>query len=196
MVSANGARRTGRRGGVVRDPVITEAALVDGAAPGAGDARTVAVVVEAGSVDTSPPALSLRGLSKTFGAQHAPARHALERLVYDISPTALVASLVESERAAVALARALADVADVPLLVLGEPTASLPRPEAERLFAAIRRVAAAGTAVLFISHHLDEVLRLANHVTVLRDGFRVATTHVGDLSQDLLIEMMLGRQLL
>src|SRR5436190_2203682 len=297
MVSANGARRASRRGGVVRDPVITESAFVEGAAPGAGTARTVGPVVDAGSLDTSPPALSLLGLSKTFGAQralenvdltirrggihalvgqngsgkstlvkilagyhdpdagaqaevagrtlalgsaaaakaaglrfvhqdlglvepmtvadnfrmdrggvalapvhrrseHAQARHALEKLGYDISPTTVVASLVESERTAVALARALADVADVPLLVLDEPTASLPRPEAERLFAAIRRVAAAGTAVLFISHHLDEVLRLADHVTVLRDGFRVATTHVGDLSQHLLIEMMLGRQLL
>src|SRR5438105_9200176 len=71
MVSANGARRTGRRGGVVRDPVITEAALVDGAAPGAGDVRMVAAVIDASSVDTLPPALSLRGLSKTFGAQRA-----------------------------------------------------------------------------------------------------------------------------
>jgi ribose transport system ATP-binding protein len=128
-------------------------------------------------------------------AERADANRALRALGYEISPTALVGTLAESERTAIAVARALDHFESVPLLVLDEPTASLPGPEVERLFAALRRIAAEGTAILFISHHLDEVLGLADRVTVLRDGRRVATTHVGELSHDALVELMLGRRL-
>jgi ribose transport system ATP-binding protein len=129
-------------------------------------------------------------------AERADARRAFATLGYDISPRAMVSSLAESERTAVAVARALDHFESVPLLVLDEPTASLPGPEVERLFAALRRIAASGTAILFISHHLDEVLGLADQVTVLRDGRRVGTVHVGELSHDSLVELMLGRQLM
>lgn len=124
------------------------------------------------------------------------ARHALAVLGYDIAPTEPIGALAESERTAVAIARALDHFENGPVLVLDEPTASLPGPEVARLFAALRRIAAGGTAILFISHHLDEVLGLADYVTVLRDGRRVATSHVGELSHDSLVELMLGRQLL
>jgi ribose transport system ATP-binding protein len=128
-------------------------------------------------------------------AEQADAQAALAALGYDLAPTALVASLAESERTAVAIARALDQFDKGSLLVLDEPTATLPGPEAARLFTALRRVAAGGTAILFISHHLDEVLGLADYVTVLRDGRRVATTHVGELSHDSLVELLLGREL-
>jgi ribose transport system ATP-binding protein len=124
------------------------------------------------------------------------ARQALAALGYDVAPTASISALAESERTAVAIARALDGFENGPLLVLDEPTASLPGPEVARLFTALRRIAAGGTAILFISHHLDEVLGLADYVTVLRDGRRVATSHVGELSHDSLVELMLGRQLL
>ena len=103
---------------------------------------------------------------------------ALAALGYDIDPTRTIAELAESERTAVGVARALDGAGEdgrFPLLVLDEATAALPGPEVERLFGALRRVAAAGTAVLFISHYLDEVLAIADRVTVLRDGRRVAT---------------------
>jgi ribose transport system ATP-binding protein len=83
----------------------------------------------------------------------------------------------------------------VKLLILDEPTASLPGPEVDRLFASLRRVAKAGTAILFISHHLDEVLGLADRVTVLRDGTRVASENVKALSQANLVGLILGREL-
>ena len=104
-------------------------------------------------------------------AERRRARAAIERLGFDIDPAAMVSTLAASERTAIAVARALADTGTgVPLLVLDEPTASLPGPEVDRLFAALRLVAASGTSILFISHHLDEVLGLCDTVTVLRDG--------------------------
>ena len=132
------------------------------------------------------------------GDDRADARRALEALGYAIDPTAPIAALAESERTAVGVARALDGAGEdgrFPLLVLDEATAALPGPEVSRLFGALRRVAAAGTAVLFISHYLDEVLSIADRVTVLRDGKRVATTPVSELTHEGLANLMLGRQL-
>ena len=106
-----------------------------------------------------------------------------------------IAELAESERTAVGVARALDGAGEdgrFPLLVLDEATAALPGPEVERLFGALRRVAAAGTAVLFISHYLDEVLSIADRVTVLRDGRRVATEPTATLTHERLANLMLG----
>jgi len=131
--------------------------------------------------------------------ERAAARDALRVLGYDVDPTAIIADLSESERTAVAVARAL-DAEDrggepFPLLILDEATAALPGPEVDRLFSALRRVVADGTAILFISHHLDEVLQLADRVTVLRDGRRITTREVAGLTHEALAELMLGRQL-
>jgi ribose transport system ATP-binding protein len=123
---------------------------------------------------------------------------ALGALGYEIDPTRTIAELAESERTAVGVARALDGAGEdgrFPLLVLDEATAALPGPEVERLFGALRRVAAAGTAVLFISHYLDEVLTIADRVTVLRDGRRVATEASAELTHESLANLMLGREL-
>jgi ribose transport system ATP-binding protein len=123
---------------------------------------------------------------------------ALTALGYDIEPTRTIGELAESERTAVGVARALDGAGEdgrFPLLVLDEATAALPGPEVERLFGALRRVAAAGTAVLFISHYLDEVLAIADRVTVLRDGRRVATEATDALTHESLANLMLGREL-
>ncbi|KAA1379894.1 sugar ABC transporter ATP-binding protein [Aeromicrobium fastidiosum] len=114
---------------------------------------------------------------------------------YVIDPSALVASLSAAERTAVAIVRAIEGDTPPAVLVLDEPTASLPGPDVAILVDALRRLAASGTAVLFISHHLDEVLGVADTVTILRDGRRVATVASADVSHDELAETMLGRRL-
>jgi ribose transport system ATP-binding protein len=119
---------------------------------------------------------------------------ALRALGYAIDPSLPVGALGAAERTAVALARALEGWQDeVRLVVLDEVTASLPGPEVERLLAALRMVRETGVAVLFVSHHLDEVLDIADTVTVLRDGRRVATTPATELTHEGLVELMLGR---
>lgn len=107
-----------------------------------------------------------------------------------------VATLSAAERAAVAIMRALQewDSSRPGLLVLDEPTASLNRGEVDALFREVRRVADEGAGVLFVSHMLDEVLELADRVTVLRDGKVVASGEpVTELDERRLVELIVGR---
>ena len=125
------------------------------------------------------------------------AREALADLGFvDIDVTAPVAGLAPSQRTAVAIARALQGwEAGARLLVLDEPTAALPGADVERLFAAIERVKQRGVAILYVSHHLDEVFDIADEVSVLRDGERVATVDIAEVDHDGLIELMIGHRL-
>ena len=107
-----------------------------------------------------------------------------------------VSSLTAAERAAVAIVRALRDWRpdERGVLVLDEPTASLNRHEVDALFREVRRVTAEGAGVIFVSHILDEVLGLADRVTVLRDGEVVAAgVPATELTQEHLVELIVGR---
>ena len=109
-----------------------------------------------------------------------------------------VATLTAAERAAVAIVRALQDWDGERsgLLILDEPTASLNRREVEALFREVRRVAGLGAGVLFVSHMLDEVLDLADRVTVLRDGQVVAAGVPTDhLDERALVDLIVGRSM-
>ncbi len=92
----------------------------------------------------------------------------------------------------VAIARAL--IGKPKVLVFDEPTAPLTSHEIEQLFTFIRRIREQGVAVVYISHHLGEVFRIADRVTVLRDGRNVATAQTAQTTQDQVIEWMVGRQ--
>ncbi|WP_369137998.1 sugar ABC transporter ATP-binding protein [Modestobacter versicolor] len=133
-------------------------------------------------------------LSKKKEAESAGA--ALREFGYDIDPGRRVESLTSAERTAVAIVRAVSGgVGDPELLVLDEPTASLPHADAEIMYGALRGLVAKGRSVLFISHHLDEVLALADRVTVLRDGRNVVTRDTNGLDSSELAALMLGRAL-
>jgi ribose transport system ATP-binding protein len=109
-----------------------------------------------------------------------------------------IAALAPVERSMIAIVRALSgsdrDLSRC-VLVLDEPTESLPGPAVEPLFRAIRAAAADGAAVLFVSHRLEEVLELADDVTVLRDGRVVARRRRNELDHDALVELIVGRPL-
>ncbi|WP_407572351.1 sugar ABC transporter ATP-binding protein [Deinococcus altitudinis] len=103
-----------------------------------------------------------------------------------------VRELPVGERQMVAIARAL--IGNPKVLVFDEPTAPLTSHEIEQLFTFIRRIREQGVAVVYISHHLGEVFRIADRVTVLRDGRNVATAETAHTTQDQVIEWMVGRQ--
>lgn len=124
------------------------------------------------------------------------ARATLCGLGYDIDVRQPTGHLTISERTAIALARALSPRATPPrVLVLDEPTANLPAAETKQLFEVVRSVKERGVAVLYISHHLDEVFALCDSVTVLRDGRHVVTRDVHGLDEDSLVTLMIGRKL-
>jgi ribose transport system ATP-binding protein len=117
---------------------------------------------------------------------------ALKLVSCDFDPSTRVQDLTRTEKSLVAIARALAVEADV--LVLDEPTASLPADEVERLFQAIRPLKERGVAMIYVSHRLDEIFRIADRVAVLRDGRLVGQTSVNDTNPDELIRMIVGRK--
>ncbi len=120
-------------------------------------------------------------------------RQALQVLDVDLDPDALVERLSIAERQLVEIVKAVS--ASPRVLLLDEPTSSLTRRETEALFGLIRRLRAQGAAIVYISHHLPEVLELADRVTVLRDGRHVATRPAGDITENDLIRLMVGREL-
>jgi rhamnose transport system ATP-binding protein len=101
-------------------------------------------------------------------------------------------ALSKARRQLVEIARAL--LAQAHLLIMDEPTAALTDRETERLFNLIARLRAGGTAVIFISHRLEEIYRIASHVTVLRDGRLVGTAPINETSQEKLVRQMVGRE--
>lgn len=129
---------------------------------------------------------------------HEHTQRVLERLDIDAAPTTIVSRLRPSTQTMIAIGRALQDLdhdTDTGLLILDEPTAALPRGEVELLFTALRRCAAAGQSILFVSHRLPEVLSLCSTVTVLRDGVKVASQPTAGLHELDLGEMVAGRKL-
>lgn len=112
----------------------------------------------------------------------------------DINPRTPTGQLRQSQRTLVAVVRALQDWEEqVRVLVLDEPTASLPADEANRIFDVMRQVAAKGIGVVFVSHRLDEVFTISDRVTVLRDGRNVLDCPTEQLTHDGLVETMIGR---
>ncbi|MBZ9962533.1 sugar ABC transporter ATP-binding protein [Mesorhizobium sp. BR1-1-2] len=136
--------------------------------------------------------LSRRGIVDD-GAMRRIAAAKLAEIGCEVSPTALVRDISLADRQLVQIARALLD--DHRVVIFDEPTAVLTGDEVERLLAIIFGLRARGIAVLYISHRLDEVQRLADKVTVLRDGKMIGTYPGHALSQADMARLMVGREL-
>lgn len=123
----------------------------------------------------------------------ASTRGVLEQVGLDVSPRTAVSSLGISQRQLVEIAKALA--ADAKLIIMDEPNASLTEPETERLFEVIVRLKARGVGIIFVSHRIEEVLRISDRITVFRDGGYVGTTMRDDATLTGIVGMMVGREL-
>jgi ribose transport system ATP-binding protein len=121
------------------------------------------------------------------------ARRYLAELGLELSPDTRVDQLTAGERQLVEIAKALASSARI--LILDEPTTSLTHRETEQLFALLERLRAAGAAIIYISHALNDVLRLCDDVVVLRDGEVVGNGPRAEFTADRLITLMVGRKL-
>ncbi len=117
---------------------------------------------------------------------------ALKLVGCDFDPTTRVQDLSRTEKSLVAIARALAVEADV--LVLDEPTASLPANEVERMFEVLRDLRKRGVGMIYVSHRLDEIFKLADRVAVLRDGKLVGVQEVKKTTPTELVNMIVGRE--
>ncbi|WP_086665406.1 sugar ABC transporter ATP-binding protein [Lentzea kentuckyensis] len=109
----------------------------------------------------------------------------------DIDPDTRIFDLPRTERSLLAIARGL--VSDPKLLVLDEPTASLPAADVERLFSVLRALRDQGVGMIYVSHRLDEVYEIADSVVVMRDGRLVGEGPTEEITPDELVRLIVGR---
>jgi len=128
-------------------------------------------------------------IAQKFQKQRA--RELVTRLEQNIDPDALVGDLRIGKQQIVEIAKALTQ--DVRILIMDEPTSALSAAEVEVLFRVIRELKSHGVTIIYISHKLEELLQIGDHITVLRDGHKVAEEAASNVSVPWMVEKMVGR---
>ena len=128
-----------------------------------------------------------------FGSMKSKAREIFKLFNVDINPEALVQDLSPAMQQIVEIAKAVSK--NVKILIMDEPSAPLSVSEVEHMFEIIRHLKQEGVTVIYISHRLEEVFRISDRVTVMRDGRYVATKLTTDTNRKELISLMVGREL-
>jgi ABC-type sugar transport system ATPase subunit len=121
------------------------------------------------------------------------AREIMSRIGLELDPKMLVGNCTVAQKQLIEIAKVMAD--NIKVLILDEPTSSLNDIETENIFRLVERTAGKGVSVLYISHKLDELFRVANRVVVLRDGFVTGQVDMREATKEKLISMMVGRDL-
>ncbi|MCL2783614.1 MAG: sugar ABC transporter ATP-binding protein, partial [Propionibacteriaceae bacterium] len=116
-----------------------------------------------------------------------------ERVDLDIDPDVPAGELSASLFQLVEIAKAISY--DSKIIIMDEPTSSLTETEVDHLFAIIRRLRAEGIAIIYISHKMEEILRISDEVTIMRDGKNIGTWAASELTTDVIINRMVGRDL-
>ena len=116
-----------------------------------------------------------------------------EELEVDVNPKAIMSTLPVSQRQMVEIAKAVSYSAKI--IVFDEPTSSLTETEVEHLFRIINMLRDRGCGIIYISHKMEEILRISDDVTIMRDGQYVTTKPAKDLTMDEIIKLMVGREL-
>ena len=133
------------------------------------------------------------GFFVSDGKMHAETKKIFDSLGIDIDPRRKMRTMPVAQRQMAEIAKAVSYGARV--IVLDEPTSSLNEGEVERLFDIIRRLRADGCGIIYISHKMEEILRISDEVTVMRDGMHIATKPAKELTMDDIIHLMVGRTL-
>ncbi|MEF9990166.1 MAG: sugar ABC transporter ATP-binding protein [Christensenellaceae bacterium] len=118
-------------------------------------------------------------------------KEGLEFLNSDLDPDAKVESLSSGEQKIVEVAKAL--IFEKKVIIMDEPTASFSVTEIDNLLEIVKKIKQRGIGIIYISHHLDEVFRIADRISVLRDGQLIKTANVGEITEPELIHEMVGR---
>ncbi len=126
-------------------------------------------------------------------AMRAEARQRLRSLGVELDVTAALKRLSAANQQIVAIARAL--VGEAKAVVMDEPTASLTEREVQQLFKIISELTSSGVGVVYISHRMDEIFKISDRVTVLRDGRHISTAPASELDAEELVRLMVGRPL-
>jgi ABC-type sugar transport system ATPase subunit len=124
-------------------------------------------------------------------AMHTEAKRLMARVGLDLDPDLPIEDISQHEAQLVEIAKVLGN--NPCILVMDEPTSALSHEEVERLFAIIDVLKNRGLAIVYISHHLPEIFRVADRVTVMRDGRKVATKDVASATREEIVQMMVGR---
>ena len=119
------------------------------------------------------------------------AKALFEKVGVKIDPTTQLGNLTVGKQQMVEIVKAISH--DCKLLVLDEPTAALTIPEVEELFKIMRELKEKGIGMIYISHRMDEITRISDRVTVMRDGEYVGTVNTADVTKDDIVKMMVGR---
>ncbi|MEV6981145.1 sugar ABC transporter ATP-binding protein [Sphaerisporangium sp. NPDC051017] len=135
--------------------------------------------------------LRRRGGGVDYAREGEIAREVMARLEEEIAPTTLVSDLRLGQQQVVEIARALATNARI--LIMDEPTSALSAAEVVVLFKVIRELKAQNVAIVYISHHLEEAIEIADHAVVFRDGALVATADAADIDLPWVVSKMVGR---
>ena len=133
----------------------------------------------------------MRGPFIDHRAMRRRAREIFAEINFDIDPDAMTASLSRAQQQMVEITKAFHG--DVSVLILDEPTASLTDREVDHLFDLIEKLKEKGVGIIYISHRMQEFARIADRVTVLRDGARIGTEAMAETDNAALVEMMTGR---
>jgi ribose transport system ATP-binding protein len=128
-----------------------------------------------------------------FGTMRSKTQEIFDQFKVDIDPGALVRDLSPAQQQVVAIAKAVSK--NVRILIMDEPSARLSVSEVESMFDIIRQLKQKGVTIIYISHRLEEVFRISDRVTVMRDGRYVATKLTKDTNRKELIRLMVGREL-
>lgn len=128
-----------------------------------------------------------------FRTMNANAQELLDSLHFNISAKTLMMDLTVAELQLVEIAKALSY--DAEIIIMDEPTSALGEAEADQLFAAIERLKAQGKGIIYVSHRLTEIFRIADSYTVFRDGAFVGDGLITDVTREELIQMIVGRPL-